>query len=82
MKKLPKKASRNEKVKYIFDEIQRKIIVEKDIVMSIFLIAALLLGHGLIIGAQSVANFGVGSSQRTNHLGRTVGLPPSAVLGS
>jgi hypothetical protein len=46
MKKLPKKASRNKKAKYIFDEIQRKIIIEKDIVMSIFLIAVLLLGHG------------------------------------
>jgi hypothetical protein len=50
--------------------------------MSIYLITVLLLGHGLIIGAQSVGNFGIGSSQLTNHLGRTVGRPPSAVLGS
>lgn len=34
--------------------------------MSKYLIAAILLGHGLIVGAQSLGSFGRGSSQPAN----------------
>ena len=34
------------------------VVKEKDVIMSKYLIAVILFGHGLIVGAQSLGNFG------------------------